>query len=204
MKCSITELKSLIYNSCLGLKFEVGICEEISEAVSCLEGYNLKASEELSKSVQCTKSAINKFKISNTSICFGQSRVMYEGISGVDYFRTGLYEEILFEKLDSPMILIGLALINRADSFQITHSSNVIGYVNQGNFFWKKGFLNRNIEITIKKKDFIPPYFNISVEDIEINNNIWKNFELFSYKTLVPQSKKSRIEGAGAGINDND
>ena len=204
MKCSVTELKSLIYNSCLGLKFEVGICEEISEAVSCLEGYKLKASEELSKCFHCKKSKINKIKISNKSICFGQSRIMYEGISGVDYFRTGLYEEILFEKLDSPMILIGLGLVNGVKDFQITHSSKVIGYVDQGNFFWDKNFHNRKIEITIKKKEFIPSNFNILVEDIEIEDKIWKNFEVLSYKTLVPQSIKSRIEGAGAGIVDND
>ena len=204
MKCSITELKSLIYNSCLGLKFEVGICEEISEAVSCLEGYQLKACEELRKSFQCTKSAIKKIKISNKLICFGPSRVMYEGISSVDYFRTGLYEEILFEKLDSPMILIGLGLINRVDNFQITHSSNVIGYVDKGNFFWDKNFNNRNIEIAIKKNEYIPSDFNASSEVIEIDKIIWQEFELLSYKRLVPQSRQSRNEGAGAGIIDND
>ena len=204
MKCSVTELKSLIYNSCLGLKFEVGICDEISEAVSCLESYNLSASEELTKCFQCKKSTINEIKIFNKSICFGQSRIMYEGISSVDYFRTGLYEEILFEKLDSPMILIGLGLINRVDNFQITHSSKVIGYVDQAKFFWDKNFHNRNIEIKIKKKKFFPPYFNVSSEDIEINNKIWKYFELFSNKRLVPESKQSRIEGAGAGMIDND
>jgi len=151
MKCSITELKSLIYNSCLGLKFEVGICEEISEAVSCLEGYKLKACEELRKSFQCTKSAIKKIKISNKLICFGPSRVMYEGISSVDYFRTGLYEEILFEKLDSPMILIGLGLINRVDNFQIIHSSNVIGYVDKGNFFGIRILITETLKSQLKR-----------------------------------------------------
>jgi len=204
MKCSITELKSLIYNSCLGLKFEVGVCEEISEAVSCLEGYKLKASIELNKSFHCPKSAIKKIRVSNKSICFGHSRVMYEGISSVDYFRTGIYEEILFEKLDSPMILIGLGLINGVNNFQITHSSNVIGYVDQGNFFWDINFQNRDIEITIKKKKYTPSSFNIYSEAIDIDDKIWKKFELLSCQRLVPQSKLSRNEGAGAGYIDND
>ena len=204
MKCSITELKSLIYNSCLGLKFEVEICKEISEAVSCLEGYNLKASDELRKSVKSKKSEIAKIKISNNSIYFGQSRVMYEGISSIDFFRTGLYEEIIFEKLDSPMILIGLGLINRVDNFQMIHSSNVIGYVDQGNFYWDKNFHNRNIKITIKKKEYFPSSYNVSSEVIEIDKIIWQEFELLSYKRLVPQSRQSRNEGAGAGIIDND
>ena len=204
MKCSVTELKSLIYNSCLGLKFEVGICDEISEAVSCLESYNLSASEELTKCFQCKKSTINEIKILNKSICFGQSRIMYEGISSVDYFRTGLYEEILFEKLDTPMILIGLGLINRVDNFQITHSSKVIGYVDQAKFFWDKNFHNRNIKISIKKNEYFPSSYNVSSEVIEIDKIIWQEFELLSYKRLVPQSRQSRNEGAGAGIIDND
>ena len=77
MKCSVTELKSLIYNSCLGLKFEVGICDEISEAVSCLESYNLSASEELTKCFQCKKSTINEIKTLNFTWLQKRFNILY-------------------------------------------------------------------------------------------------------------------------------
>ena len=55
MICSVTELKNLIFQSGIGLNFDVGICEDISEAVVSLEKYNLKACKEL---IHCFKNII--------------------------------------------------------------------------------------------------------------------------------------------------
>tara|TARA_B100001540_G_C15725876_1_gene605283 strand:- start:87 stop:701 length:615 start_codon:yes stop_codon:yes gene_type:complete len=204
MICSFTELKNLIFQSGIGLNFDVGICEDISEAVVSLEKYNLKACKELIHCFKCNKNEINSYNVSKKTIKFEDSRVMFEGISGLDFFKSGLYNEISFCNLDSPLILAGLGLINEVHSVQIIYSSNVIGYIENNNFFWDEKFNRNNVKITIKKKKFFPPKFNVPKNKIEIENKIWKYFETLSYKTLVPESEQSRIDGAGAGLEDND
>ena len=129
---------------------------------------------------------------------------MYEGISGIDFLRANLCDEIIFKELDSPLILAGLALFNQVENFQIIYSSNVVGYVEKNNIFWDDSFNKNNVKITVKKKIFIPTKFNVQGENIEVENKVWKCLEVLSNKTLVPKSKKSRNNGAGAGINDND
>ena len=81
---------------------------------------------------------------------------MYEGISGIDFLRANLCDEIIFKELDSPLILAGLALFNQVENFQIIYSSNVIGYVEKNNIFWDESFKKNNVKITVKKKIFIP------------------------------------------------
>ena len=63
MRCSFTELKSFVFNSGIGSNFEIGICEDISEAVAYLEKYNLKASKEVLKSLKCKKHEIVNTKV---------------------------------------------------------------------------------------------------------------------------------------------
>ena len=79
--------------------FEIGICEDISEAVSYLEKYNLNASKEVLKSFKCKKHEIVNTKVFENNICFDKSRVMYEVISGIDFLRANLCDEIIFKKL---------------------------------------------------------------------------------------------------------
>ena len=204
MQCSFNELKNLIFQSGIGLNFDVGICEDISEAVVYLERYNLKACKELIYCFKCKKHQIKNYTVLKNSISFKNSRVMFEGVTGLDFFQTGLYDEISFYNLDSPLILAGLGLINEVQSFQITHSSNVVGYIDDHKLFWDEKFNENNVKITIKKKSFVPKKYNFLKNNIDIEKNIWKSLQVLSLKTLVPESEQSRLDGAGAGIEDND
>lgn len=204
MICSYTELKNLIYNSGIGSNIDVGICEEISEAVAKLELYGLNASAEIYKCYKKLSSKKNQIKIIDKSIQFGKSKVIFEGISALDYFRTNLYNEIIFEELDSPLILMGLGLINNVENFKVLNSSSLIGYVDKKNIFWNVNFNKKNSKILIKKGKFKPQQFTSVKSEIKINKTVWKNLEILSRRILVPESSLSRDFGAGANINDND
>ena len=204
MICSYTELKNLIYNSGIGSNIDVGICEEISEAVAKLELYGLNASSEIYKCFKNLSYKKNNIKIIDKSIQFGNSKVIFEGISGLDFFRTNLYDEIIFEELDSPLILIGLGLINNVENFKVLNSSSLIGYVDKKKIFWNENFTENNVKILIKKEKFKIQQFNSVKSEIKIDKTVWKNLELLSRKILVPESNLSRDFGAGANINDND
>ena len=204
MICSYTELKNLIYNSGIGSNIDVGICEEISEAVAKLELYGLNASAEIYRCFKNLSFKKNNIKIIDKSIQFGKGKVIFEGISGLDYFRTNLYDEIIFEELDSPLILIGLGLINNVENFKVLNSTSLIGYVDKKKFFWNENFTGNNVKISIKKEKFKVQQFNSVKSKIKIDKNVWKNLELLSRKILVPESTLSRDFGAGANINDND
>jgi len=204
MLCSFTELKNLVFNSGVGSKVDIGICEEISEAVAKLELYGIKASKEILNCFQNISPNNYKIEISGKLIKFGDSQVIFEGISGIDYFRTGLYNEIFFEKLDSPLILIGLALINNVQDFKVVNSSSLMGYVDHDKFFWNDDFNGPSSNILIKKEKTFPTRFNSFKNQIELETRIWKKLENISRKILVPESTVSRNLGAGAGVTDND
>ena len=204
MICSYTELKNLIYNSGIGSNIDVGICEEISEAVAKLELYGLNASAEIYRCFKNLSYKKDNIKIIDKSIQFGKGKVIFEGISGLDYFRTNLYDEIIFEELDSPLILIGLGLINNVENFKVLNSSSLIGYVDKKKIFWNENFTGNNVKILIKKEKFKIQQFNSVKSEIKIDKTVWKNLELLSRKILVPESNLSRDFGAGANINDND
>ena len=204
MICSYTELKNLIYNSGIGSNIDVGICEEISEAVAKLELYGLNASAEIYRCFKNLSFKKNNIKIIDKSIQFGKGKVIFEGISGLDYFRTNLYDEIIFEELDSPLILIGLGLINNVENFKVLNSTSLIGYVDKKKFFWNENFTENNVKISIKREKFKIQQYNSVKSKIKIDKNVWKNLELLSRKILVPESNLSRDFGAGANINDND
>ena len=204
MICSQSELKNLIYNSGIGSNIDVGICEEISQAVAKLESFNINASQE---ALNCFKNPTyrkTKIHVSKNSIGFGDSQVVYNGISAIDNFRCGLYDKITFEKLDSPILLLGLALINKVINFQILFSSEVISYVNDNKFYWNNSFNRNNVKITIQKKKFLPPFYNFSSNQIKIERKIWSELHSISVNALVPKSKESRDNGAGAENDDND
>ena len=204
MICSYTVLKNLIYNSGIGSNIYVGICEEISEAVAKLELYGLNASAEIYRCFKNLSYKKDNIKIIDKSIQFGKGKVIFEGITGLDYFRTNLYDEIIFEELDSPLILIGLGLINNVENFKVLNSSSLIGYVDKKKFFWNENFTENNIKISIKREKFKIQQYNSVKSKIKIDKNVWKNLELLSRKILVPESNLSRDFGAGANINDND
>ena len=70
MICSQSELKNLIYNSGIGSNIDVGICEEISQAVAKLESFNINASQE---ALNCFKNPTyrkTKIHVSKNSIGF--------------------------------------------------------------------------------------------------------------------------------------
>ena len=204
MICSYTELKNLIYNSGIGSNIDVGICEEISEAVAKLELYGLNASAEIYRCFKKLSYKKDNIKIIDKSIQFGKGKVIFEGITGLDYFRTNLYDEIIFEELDSPLILIGLGLINNVENFKVLNSSSLIGYVDKKKFFWNDNFTGNNVKISIKREKIKIQQYNSVKSKIKIDKNVWKNLELLSRKILVPKSNLSRDFGAGANINDND
>ena len=204
MLCSFTELKNLVFNSGVGSKIEIGICEEISEAVAKLELYGFNASNEILSCFQNIAPRNNKIQFSNKLIKFGNSQVIFEGLSGIDYFRTGLYNEILFEKLDSPLILIGLALINNVQNFKVINESSIIGYVDNDKFFCNEDLNGSYSNIFVKKEKMLPIKFNSSKNQINLDPNAWNQLENISKKILVPESTISRNLGAGAGTTDND
>ena len=204
MICSYTELKNLIYSSGIGSKIDIGVCEDVSQASANLERYNISASREVLKCFQSPFHKKTNIRISKRSLSFGVSQVLYEGISAIDNFRTGFYDEITFEKLDSPIILLGLALINKVMNFQIICSSNIVSYVDNNKFYWNDSFNQKDISISIKKIKYSPPFYNKTYDQIIIDDITWDELNHLSRKTLVPESKESRDMGAGAGNNDND
>ena len=78
MICSYTELKNLIHNSGIGSNIDVGICEEISEAVAKLELYGLNASAEIYRCFKNLSYKKDNIKIIDKSIQFGKGKVIFE------------------------------------------------------------------------------------------------------------------------------
>ena len=85
--------------------------------------------------------------------------------------------------------------------------NNVIFKIaNDYNLKGKVTFLGESNRIEVSWKQVPEPkaLIEIDSQSFETSNQTWERLETYAYKTYVPETEKSRLEGAGAGIVDID
>jgi len=63
---------------------------------------------------------------------------------------------------------------------------------------------NCDIVLACRKTDVAQSKPSIPIQGVKVAIEAWRQAENLAAKTYVPESKKSRTGGAGAGLTDND
>ena len=133
-------------------------------------------------------------------------------ICTIDWLMAGNYQKaIILRGIDFPMIIKGLfvrAIIAKGGQFYFKdHSSNdILKIANSYNLQEEATFLERNsrIEVSWKPNSESKSLVEKDSQNFETSNQTWERLETYAYKTYVPETEKSRLEGAGAGTVDID
>ena len=82
-------MKDLTFNAGLGAGLPVGICEDVSYAVTMLESFSVCGAKECLYAINCERDISYTLNIVDNEINVEHGRVLFEGISAIDYFIAG-------------------------------------------------------------------------------------------------------------------
>ena len=204
MDLSFSELKDLVFNASLGSNLPTGIGEDLSLAVTFLESRSLPGGKEFLNSLKCERYPSLLPQKKGSSLIFGNSRAIFEGVTAIDFLVSEVCESVILKNIDSQILLLGLASNYREFSFSFYKNKELYASIFNNELFFK--YKNYNC------RDDIEIYLNDSQLDnplakrsrMLLDGNVFKELSNLASNMLVPESELSRTTGAGAGNIDND
>ena len=130
----------------------------------------------------------------------------------IDWLMVGNYHKaVILKGMDFPIIIKGLFLqtiMVKGGQFYFKgpSSNDTLKMGNNYNLKGEEAFLGRNSRIEVSWKGVSEPkgLVEIDSQNFETSNQTWERLETYAYRTYVPETEKSRLEGAGAGTVDID
>ena len=137
MDLSYSELKDLIFNASLGSNLPAGIGEDLSMAVTFLESRSLPGGKEFLNSLKCERYPSLLPQKKGSSLIFGNSRAIFEGVTAIDFLVSEVCESVILKNIDSQMLLLGLAANYRGYNFSFYKNKAVYASIFDGELVCK-------------------------------------------------------------------
>ena len=102
MDLSLSELKDLVFNACMGSNLPTGVCEDLSFGVTFLESRSLAGSKELLNSLKCERNPPVSPQKNGTCLIFRNARAIFEGLSAIDFLVSEVCDSCLLYTSPSP------------------------------------------------------------------------------------------------------
>ena len=204
MDLSFSELKDLVFNASLGSSLPAGICEDLSFAVTFLESRSLPGGNQLLNSLRCGRHPTVLPEKEGLNLIFNDARAIFEGVSGIDFLVSEVYESVILKNIDSPMLLVGLASNYSGLSFSFYNNETIYAGLFNGDLHWKNENYrcSNDVQICLHNSKLDNPLSKCT--RMSLDNNIFRELSSLASNMLVPESEISRATGAGAGNIDND
>ena len=204
MDLSFSELKDLIFNASLGSNLPAGIGEDLSLAVTFLESRSLPGGKAFLNSLKCERYSSLVPQKKGSRFIFCNARAIFEGVTAIDFLVSEACDSVILKKIDSQMLLLGLASNYRGYSFSFYKNEEIFASVLNDELFCKhesyKG--SNDIEIRLNHSQLVEPVTRC--KRMSLDENTFQELIKLASKMLVPESELSREKGAGAVNIDND
>ena len=204
MDLSFSELKDLVFNASLGSNLPTGIGEDLSLAVTFLESRSLPGGKEFLDSLKCERYPSLLPQKKGSSLIFGNSRAIFEGVTAIDFLVSEVCESVILKNIDSQMLLLGLASNYRECSFSFYKNKELYANIFNNELVFKHKNYNCSDDIEIHLNDSQLEYPLAKRSRMLLDGNVFKELSNLASNMLVPESELSRTTGAGAGNIDND
>ena len=211
---SLNEIETMLRKAAVGSGLPVGLAEDIGRAGAWLaaQGHDgvdaaLKAIRDrfrdrlLSPEIPVREGGILVFHTSHSAIC---------GPSAIDLL---VAEEashgVRLLNVDSPVLIIGLAgtaAVNYCIEINLAFSYGGEASVSADNLVLNGSLPapGTDIFITIRKVGRKTRKGKSHMGGVVISEEIWREAAAFAARTYVASTEESRLQGAGAGMTDND
>ncbi len=209
MHRSFSETLFLCYKACVGGGVDVGNAQDIASSATKIGAYQIKFFDFLPSLIQASKGPPLSLNTSLKVAKFETISVVQNASFLIDCLQSNLYEKIHIKHIDSILLLAGTC-IHLAPELKVLISLNdkVVAGIHQYSLLASKEFLsfknadNLRLEIVNQFDDnlvLLQPSDTLFIEE-----KIWRELEALAANTYVPETEHSRLEGAGAGLTDND
>lgn len=209
MHRSFSETHFLCYKACVGGGVDVGNAQDIASSATKIGAYQFKFFDFLPSLIKANNEPPLVINTSSKVGKFETISVVRNASFLIDCLQSNLYKKIYIKHIDSILLLAGTC-IHLAPELKVLISLNdkaVVG-IHQYSLSASKEFLsftkadNLRLEIVNqidKNLVLLQPSNTLFIKE-----NIWKELEGLAANTYVSETEHSRLEGAGAGLTDND
>jgi len=213
MIVSYNEIYQISRKACLGCQIFEDYAEDIGRTVGLIHMKGMDGCKELENMLsQGSFKKIPPPRIREKKLIVQKLHPIKTAISMIDWLMAdNCQKAIILKGIDFPMIIKGLFLktiMVKGGQFYFKDSSSndIFKIANDYNLKGEVTILGKNnrIEVSWKRVPLPKALVEIDSQSFETSNQTWKRLETYAYKTYVPETEKSRLEGAGAGTVDID
>ena len=213
MRVSYNEIYQISRKACLGCQIFEDYAEDIGRTVGLIHMKGLDGCKELESMLsEGSFKKIPPLRVKEKKLIVQKLHPIKTAIRMIDWLMAGNYQKaIILKGIEFPIIIKGLFLktiMVKGGQFYIKDTSNndIFKIANDYNLKGEVTYLGESNRIEVSWKQVPEPkaLIEIDSQSFETSNQTWERLETYAYKTYVPETEKSRLEGAGAGIVDID
>ena len=198
---SLNQIAMTAKKAAIGQGFPIGLAEDISRAASLLVRHDCDSSSALLAALEKRYSGPQGFSRTGRELYVWEARAAISTPSMCDLFASDArLERVTLGNCDSPVLCLALTAIAAADyhlNLQLDFEGTGCQALIHGRQLFLYGALPYhycNVHIH-KGRDS-----SVAVVDA----SAWQQLDRLAAQTYVPASEASRLQGAGAGLLDND
>ncbi len=210
MRLTLYEIETTARKASVGAGLPFGLSEDIAKAVIWLAGQNIDGVEATLNSIRAGMRTMETSVVDHEFMVFSNAQSAMCGPSMVDLLiseKAGF--EVRLNKMDSAVLLLGFAGVSasqhkRIFEFEFSNGAKAVVFGNKVVLSGDLPSANCDAIVRCLKDEQEMSPILLPQRGVEINEDIWREIETLAAKTYVPESKGSRVDGAGAGLTDND
>ncbi|OUR75444.1 hypothetical protein A9Q83_18700 [Alphaproteobacteria bacterium 46_93_T64] len=210
MRVSLYEIATTLRKASIGSGLPVGLADDIGEAAKWLAVRECDCVDPVLTAIVAGMSTVEMHVSDEGTLVFPDARIAVCGPSVIDLLvGEARYNEAYLINADSALLMIGIAGVvaeHHGMEFQFCFSNGAKAQVTADELVTQGEMPSSNCDIalTCRKTDVTQSKPSIPIQGVKVAIEAWRQAENLAAKTYVPESKKSRTGGAGAGLTDND
>ncbi len=210
MRLTLYEIETTVRKASVGAGLPFGLGEDIAKATIWLAGQNIDGVEAALESI---RSGMHNMKTSVADVGFMVFSNAQSAVCGPSMADLLISEEAGFEvhlnKIDSVVLLFGFAAVSANQHkriFKFEFSNGAKASVSGNKVVQSGDTPSANCDAIVRclrdEEEMSPA--PLPLEGVEVSEDTWSEIEMLAAETYVPETKGSRVDGAGAGLTDND
>ncbi len=210
MRLTLYEIETITRKASIGAGLPDGLGQDIGRAAVWLAGQNYDGVGAALRSIQAGMSKAKMSVADKGIMVFPDAQIAICGPSIADLLiGEKSCSEVRLLSPDSAILLfgfVGVAASQHSCNFQFDFSNGTKVQVSGGKVVKTGDLPSSNHHVVVRCYDeeqgvSIAP---MPVDGVEVDDEVWREVTALAARTYVPESKTSRVAGAGAGLSDND
>ncbi len=209
MRHSLNEIEVTLRKATVGSGIPVGLGEDIGRAAAWLSARGLDGAAAGLTAIQSGTEPCLGTVSANGDVSFENARIAFCGPSAVDFLIAGgKGVTVRLGGVDAPLLMIGFAGVAArlygVDIKVESGSGKAVYLTPEGALGTPEGDLSSDLVLSLESSDQPGGAGAASAAGIDVDAAVWNQIAALAQKTYVPESEASRLQGAGAGLTDND